>query len=288
MAAAPGPPALPGPPAPAPAPAAPVAADPQAELKNSLLVFRRDQLYFQQKFSMYRNGDVNHLRSLGHIRALRRAGQPAHWDRMVARRVPRANYQGIFTDGERLNLQHAANVQAADFDDPRAMRPLSRDDRANARREVSRAGQMMNDNMFRFIKYLGHGGMGLVTLWEYRQPGRRQVRRLVLKISTDSRPGPQPGPSRVAVTDDIQWEKTFMTVGLFVSVLNVEVNMLIHGLLDIETSPGTAYSTTLRLRRQSTTKPKPPHRCRQPKYGKCPRWRRWALVYGICKVWRPK
>lgn len=271
MAAAPGPPALPGPPAPAPAPAAPVPADPQAQLRMYLLALQREQLYCQQKFSLYRNGNQDYLRSIGYIRALRRAGQPAQWDRMVARMAPRANYQGIFRDADRVNLQLIANGQVADFSGLRILRPLSPDDRQNARREVSRAGRMMNDNTFRFIKYLGHGGMGLVTLWEYRQPGRRQVRRLVMKISTDSRPGSQPGAPPVAVTDDIQKEKTFMTVGLCVSVLNVAVNMLIRGLLDIETSPGTAYSTTLRLRRQSTTKPKPPHRCRQPRYGKCPR-----------------
>lgn len=76
----------------------------------------------------------------------------------------------------------------------------------------------MDNNIFRFVKYLGHGGMGLVTLWEYRPPGGHQVRRLVLKISTRSKPGQQPGDPPVANTTALKREKTILTVGIGVYV----------------------------------------------------------------------
>jgi hypothetical protein len=94
-----------------------------------------------------------------------------------------------------------------------------------ARQEVGRAGQIMN-NTFRFIRYLGNGGQGMVSLWEYR-PGPRQVHRLVLKVSTVTKLGPGPNPKQVPDTAQVEREKDFMTVS---SILEASVQMLIRDL----------------------------------------------------------
>lgn len=117
-----------------------------------------------------------------------------------------------------MNLQLIVDGQVKTFDVLPKPPPMIPEERKSAQREHSRAGRMMNKTTFRFIKNLGQGGMGLVTLWEYRQPGRRQVRRLVLKISIQSMPGNKPKDARVAVTDTIKREKAFITVGFCVPV----------------------------------------------------------------------
>lgn len=200
-------------PPPAPAHPADAVAAAAAQLRRTIGAVVMQQRYTQHKFSLYRNGDTNFRRSLGNLRELRQAGQADLWDRMRARQIPRGSYRGIFRDADRVALQDIADQRQLYFGVALRRPPrISRPSMDTARGEVRRAGQIMN-NTFRFIRYLGHGGQGMVSLWEYR-PGPRQVHRFVLKVSTATKPGPEPNDPEVADTDGVEKEKDFMTVSL--------------------------------------------------------------------------
>ncbi|KUI66988.1 hypothetical protein VM1G_02307 [Cytospora mali] len=199
--AAPGAPAAPAAPAPLAAPAAasgPASPEspegPAIRLVNAIRRLVKTQKYSQLKFSFYRNGNWDYTLSWQYIQGLRDSGMSDLYDRVMARPIPKGNYRGIFGDAERVILQDIAddNVEYLGRPRPRAGVRAAMTDAAisAARRQVRLAGRKMS-KVFRFIKFLGNGGQGMVTLWEYRSL-RGPVHRLVLKVSTASKPNPDP------------------------------------------------------------------------------------------------
>lgn len=249
--------AAPPPPPQAPAPA-PDAADADANfspLDYALYDLFVERNYGLEKFSLYRNGDPNFGRSLDEIMALRDAGQPDLWDRIVARN-PSHDFNARFTDAQRVNLQRLADVAQERWGRPGPPRPLRRSRIKNARLEVRRAGQMM-DSAFRFIKHLGTGGQGMASLWEYRS-GPRQLHRLVLKVSNASIPGPEASSPEVPDTTELQRERAFLKVSL---CLHIAVQILIsRAYIYVETSSGTPYPAALCIQGSFTTFSQWPHR----------------------------
>ncbi|KAL1856315.1 hypothetical protein Daus18300_010800 [Diaporthe australafricana] len=133
----------------------------------------RDIMLFQQeKFSRYRNGDASYTKSLLDIEAEYRNGITAHANRILARRIPRANYTGTFTSADQRRLQaRADHVAGVNRNNRRYGNPAPPNMNLNAQRTATgrtmfgRATALMPArNHFTFVKILGAGGNGMVTL----------------------------------------------------------------------------------------------------------------------------
>ncbi|KUI57802.1 hypothetical protein VP1G_05087 [Cytospora mali] len=206
-------------PAAASAPAAPGSPEGRAiRLVNAIRRLVATQKYSQLKFSFYRNGNWDYTLSWQYIQGLRDSGMSDLYDRVMVKPIPKGNYRGIFRDAERVILQDIAddNVEYLGRPRPRprpqaGMRAAMGDAAISAaRRQVRLAGRKMS-KAFRFIKFLGNGGQGMVTLWEYRSL-RGPVHRLVLKVSTASKPNPDPNNvASVAENYGLLEEKVFLT-----------------------------------------------------------------------------
>lgn len=172
------------------------------------------RVYTLEKFSLCRNGTVNYSLSLAGIMGLRNMGRQEHYNRLWARQAPRPNYifsKGRFTDEERVRLQGITDQGKTYFGNPSPPLLLSPAVMRDARREARRAGRSVN-NAFRFVKHLGQGGQGMVSLWEYR-PCRGQTHLFVLKVPTSTTTGNGPDAPEVPDTEAIRKESVTTNVG---------------------------------------------------------------------------
>lgn len=164
------------------------------------------QKYMQEKFSRYRNGDRTFRKPLRELQQDFANGNTRHYDAIRARNVPRANYTGTFTDAEQRHLQARADFLLGRTNtrygnpNPQPMVLADAVQRATGRTMFSRATALMPArNHFTFVKILGAGGFGLVTLWKWTPGGDPQApgQDVVLKVSTAATPAGQPNPASI-------------------------------------------------------------------------------------------
>lgn len=150
---------------------------------NSLLL--QYQAYAQDKFHLYRNGLPGATLDISSIRRGMRDGNPvaiARWNQIIARTntLPRpGNFQ--FTQGHRQRLGALAAARRIRFRGwriPPIPRP-SDDAQVAITNQLNNFRNLLRSTM-RYIKCLGWGGEGVLTLWRY-QPSTGQSYLVVLK-----------------------------------------------------------------------------------------------------------
>ncbi|ROV92956.1 hypothetical protein VMCG_09010 [Cytospora schulzeri] len=202
--------------APPPAPAPPAVAGVSAAIRQSVIKYSRlvvqEQKYDQLKFSLYRNGDPNFRWSLGSMWRFKQRGDRELWDRMQARDIPRPTYRGVFKEVDRVSLQAIATRMKRYFDAPRQLLMLSPTRMDDARREVRRAGQIMN-NTFRFIKYLGSGGNGMKTFMTRLLRAPHILQRFIIKDNLPQVRSRRVGPGIETMAQALDNDDGFLFMG---------------------------------------------------------------------------
>lgn len=187
-----------------------------ANVQPQLNRLRLDQAYFQWKFHRYRNGLTGDDVSLEEI-----ASKAADGDAIsIARRadifsrlahLPR-NAIYDFTPAHQTRLRTRANINPILFRNFGGAETL-----ANLQRPPTDAQDRVKENLnnfrnllrlsFRYIKCLGWGGEGVVSLWRYR-PDRNRDRLVVFKAVLVR------GGALATAAQNIDRERDMMTVGV--------------------------------------------------------------------------
>lgn len=219
------------------------------------------QAYCQDKFHLYRNGLPGAGDTLGTILVGVRNGDPAavaRWARITARfaTIPRpGNFRFILW--HRARLRAMATARRTPFRG-RELPPIPRPDE-NIQEAIG--GQLNNfrdllRSSFRYVKCVGWGRDGVLTLWRY-QPSRGQEFRVVMKQSAYG--ARQRGRQRarpVLSTGMIMRERDIMTVSP-----NCSQNSPVSSHLDILTNACLSDAVS-----------SPPH-CTTVLYGRSSGWR---------------
>ncbi|KAI3392688.1 hypothetical protein diail_5288 [Diaporthe ilicicola] len=195
----------------------------QVDLANSQGSLLQTQAWLQDKYHYYRNGtsayqdfydDLVVAANQGHQGAAQRVADVAN---RRANQLPRlANY--VFNDWDRGRLYGVAWRKRSWFQagQPIGMReaPLEHEAREVVRAEFRRAAQLMTSS-FRYIKNLGYGPNGIMSLWRYQAPGAQDSHHFVMKMSTSWDQRERRGARGrlaplVMLTDDIRTERAFV------------------------------------------------------------------------------
>lgn len=216
------------------------------------------QAYCQDKFHLYRNGITGFSDSLrtiydGHIAGI--AAHTARWNNILARRntIPRAGYfRFILWHRARLGAIAAANrIPYRGWEQPPIPRP---DDETQEpiKEQLNNFRELLRSTL-RFVKCVGWGRDGVLTLWRYR-PSRGREHLVVLKQSAiGGRPPGRPGARpRLSVTM-LMREKEIMTVSIKSNTKFPYLSMLTHQYLS-DAMSSTSHCTALLDGR-------PPSRC---------------------------
>ncbi|KAL1856314.1 hypothetical protein Daus18300_010799 [Diaporthe australafricana] len=178
------------------------------------------QAWLQDKFHYYRNGMPGRNDTHEDIRDDAAAGDAAAIQRLAdiaarrAHQLPRAgNY--TFTDADRGRLKGVAVVNRGWYNTavpPDRRQPIEPEARQVVRVEFRRAAQLLTSS-FRYVKNLGYGHNGIMSLWRYQAPG--QDHHIVMKMSTDWQRRPRRGARGrlaplVMTVGDIQLERGWM------------------------------------------------------------------------------
>lgn len=177
------------------------------------------QAYCQDKFHLYRNGlpgSSDSFRTIHDGHVARNAAHTARWNNIQGRinTIPRAGYfRFILWHRVRLGAIAAANrIFYRGWDRPSIPRP---DDEIQEpiREQLNNFRELLRSTL-RFVKCVGWGRDGVVTLWRYR-PSRGREHLVVLKQSASGgRPRGRPGVRpRLSVTR-LMREKEIMTVSI--------------------------------------------------------------------------
>lgn len=167
-----------------------------AGLAAAINNLEEQQGYAQHKFHYYRNGIDGFQATFRDIVEGNQNGDPEYVQRwndillriaalpgMPAGVVPAAaRFQ--FTVNHRDRLKGIASPARDEFKDlqaPIGTRELQREARVAVQEEYTNAYKLMRSS-FRYIKCLGWGGDGIVSLWRY-SPGPGQEHSVVMKMS---------------------------------------------------------------------------------------------------------
>lgn len=189
-----------------------------ADLRRDRLHLSLDQAYFQRKFHNYRNGLNGVEVSLQEILRRAQQGDPVSLTRRanILQRLrddlPRQNAIYGFTQANSTRLRARAVprrnllrnlgevVSLANFQRPPTGAQARVKDNLNTFRDLLRSS-------FRYIKCLGWGGEGMVSLWRY-QPDRNRDRLVVFKAVI------QQGDNPATAALNIDRERDMMTVSV--------------------------------------------------------------------------
>lgn len=173
---------------------------------------QRQQRFYQDKFHRYRNGlprsDVDFGTIIAQINA-RDVAAAAHLAGLLALPLPGlGNFQ--FTQGHRDRLRAIAARRRRPLQGlgPPPLRRLGRDSREAIKDQLNNVRALLGPT-FRFVKCLGWGGGGVITLWRYKPP-RGQEHGVVMKQPASVSLGP--GGGLTLDTDGIFAEKNMMSV----------------------------------------------------------------------------
>lgn len=185
----------------------------QAQLANAQGQLELEQAYCQHKFHYYRNGIYGYHISLEEIHAGAVAGSAravARWADIQNRRLhhlPRVGAYG-FTQAHSARLNAVAVPSRQEFRTWRGRPPaLPRPDaesQAEVKTNLNNFRSLLRST-FRYIKCLGWGGEGIVSLWRYK-PSRGAEHRVVMKASV------RRGRSTASAAEDLIAERSMMTV----------------------------------------------------------------------------
>lgn len=186
------------------------------------------QGYFQHRFHYYRNGLAGYQASRREIRDGNGAGHPVFVQREAdinqrtaslpgqpgAANPPAGNFN--FTVNHRNRLRNIAlpnrnplrtvQIQIGTIEVARKVRKAIQD-------EYTKAYRLMRAS-FRYIKCLGWGGDGIVSLWKY-SPEPAQEHMVVMKMSTQWESATPTGRRVRLVTRYIDTEREVITVSLY-------------------------------------------------------------------------
>lgn len=171
--------------------AAPLTAAQQQQLAVLLQDLLEYQQYHQDRFSLYRRGQINAGRSLNAIKADFANGQPARLNRIWAKQVPRQNYTGrltALTQNILTPLAAGARISYRVNAGQGGVNILSAPQKVLATNEFRRATTMMTaKRQFHFNKILGAGGNGMVVLWKWTPDGDPLAsgHNVVMKLTTE-------------------------------------------------------------------------------------------------------
>lgn len=219
---------------------------------------RDQQAYCQHKFHYYRNGLPNFQATFNEIAEGDTAGVPEYVQRWadIGRRAltipglpgvvnpPAASFN--FTVNHRDRLRNVAFPSRRPFRNtvaPLGTAPMGSEAQEAVQVEYTNAYKLMRSS-FRYIKCLGWGGDGIVSLWRY-SPGPGQEHSVVMKMSTQWEFIPPNGRERrPRVTNDyLDEERDMITVS---DILRVSVGQrVLTKTMPIATRPSTAPSTTV-------------------------------------------
>lgn len=173
-----------------------------------------EQAYCQHKFHYYRNGLDGYHVSLQEIHAGAVAGNAhaiARWADIQNRwlhHLPRVGAIYGFTQAHSARLNAVAVPIRQPFQTwrgrPPALRRPGAKDQAEVKKNLNNFRNLLRST-FSYIKCLGWGGEGVVSLWRYR-PSRGAEHRVVMKASV------RRGRSPASATQDLIAERSMMTV----------------------------------------------------------------------------
>lgn len=185
------------------------------------------QAYFQDKFHRYRNGRrgvndtlrlINTRADAGDAAAIRRRNN------INARRgtLPRpGNFQFNFWQRDRIRAIAFNKRKPFRDETPNAMRNPGADAQEAGKEQLNNFRNLLRTT-FRYIKCLGAGTDGVLTLWRY-QPSRGQTHHVVMKQS--ARGHRLPGARPTLDVERILREKDMTTVS---TIPNLESYLFIH------------------------------------------------------------
>lgn len=180
------------------------------DAQNNLLW---EQAYSQQKFHYYRNGIPGYHISLRNILIRANAGDAysvarrADINNRSVNHLPRQAAYG-FTQAHSARLKAVAVPQRETFESlgGKAEAPVrpEADTQVDVKENLNNFRNLLRAT-FSYIKCLGWGGEGIVTLWRYR-PSPDRARRVVMKASVRAARDP------ASAAQDINKERDMLTV----------------------------------------------------------------------------
>lgn len=185
------------------------------------------QGYCRHKFHYFRNGIPGYAATFREIADGAQLGMGIYLQRWadIAQRTaslpgmpgavlpPAASFN--FTAANRDRLRNVAVPVRSAFRDlqaPLGTVPLGPEPRQAVKKEYTNAYRLMRSS-FRFIKCLGWGGDGIVSLWRY-SPGPGQEHSVVMKMSTQWEFVPPNSRKPRVTTEHIDEERDVITVSL--------------------------------------------------------------------------
>lgn len=214
------------------------------------------QAYCQHKFHYYRNGLPNFQATYNEIADGDTAGDPHYvprWADIQRRALALPGLPGVvnppaasfnFTVAHRNRLRNVAFPNRHPFRNtvaPLGTAPLGSEAQEAIQVEYTKGYKLMRSS-FRYIKCLGWGGDGIVSLWRY-SPGAGQEHSVVMKMSTQWEFA-EPNSRKPRVTNDfLDEERDMITVS---GILRGSVSQrVLTKTMPIATRPSTALSTTV-------------------------------------------
>lgn len=186
------------------------------------------QGYAQHKFHYYRNGILGFQDTFRDIADGAASGDPvyvARWADIGLRIAalpgmpggvipPAPAFQFTVADRDRLrNVAFPVRNLFTTAPAPTGRRELEREARDAVKEEYTNAYKLMRSS-FRYIKCLGWGGDGIVSLWRY-SPGAGQEHSVVMKMSVQwDLPEPTGRKPRVS-TEYLEKERDVITVSYY-------------------------------------------------------------------------
>lgn len=183
------------------------------------------QGYFQHRFHYYRNGLPNYQTSLGDIRAGTTPELMQRWADINQRiaslpgqpgaaNPPAGNFNFTTNHRDRLRNLAVPNRQPLRTVQPQiGTTDVTREMRQVVEDEYTKAHRLMRAS-FRYIKCLGWGGDGIVSLWKF-SPEPAQEHMVVMKMSAQWEHVTRNGRRARIVTIYIDTERDVITVSLY-------------------------------------------------------------------------
>jgi hypothetical protein len=194
-----------------------------AALQDVKIDMEETQGYYSHRFHRYRNGLPGHYMSWADIQHFARNGEPimiARCDDIMNRvavlappgpQPPRPTFRFRTRDRARLRaLAHRKRQPLRTLPPPAKGPRLSPEVKTLVRQEYTRRYARMR-SCFRYIKCLGWGGEGVVSLWKY-SPGPRQEHMVVMKMTSQWTHVNLPVPKNVLDPTNIDKEKYMTSV----------------------------------------------------------------------------